>query len=195
MTNPTRARLLDAAARLFYERGVNVGVEELCRTAGVSKRSMYQLFDSKDEVVAASLEHSAPSIEGFVLPPEDGGSPRDRILYVFERLEELSARPDFRGCPFVATAVEVKSAQHPASQVARRHKDALTAHFQREAQRAGAPDPVLLARQLTIVYDGSSARAVVQGEELGGLAVATARTLLDSAGMKGTRAHSRRTLA
>ena len=95
----------------------------------------------------------------------------------------------------MATAVEVKSSAHPASQVARRHKDALTAHFQREAERAGAPDPVLLARQLTIVYDGSSARAVVQGEKLDGLALATARTLLDCAGMKGTSARRRRELA
>lgn len=183
MTNPTRTRLLDAAARLFYERGVNVGVEELCRTAGVSKRSMYQLFDSKDEVVAASLEHSAPTYRALMLPADDGGSPRSRILYVFERLEELAAQPHFQGCPFVATAVEVKSPEHPASLVARRHKDALTTFFRKEAERGGAPDPALLARQLTVVYDGSSARAVVQRRELDGLAVATARTLLDCAGM------------
>ena len=56
----TRDRLLGAAARLFYQQGVHVGVEELCRTAGVSKRSMYQLFGGKDQVIAASLERGAP---------------------------------------------------------------------------------------------------------------------------------------
>src|SRR5919109_3168182 len=101
MTNPTpappaaaastRDRLLDAAAELFYREGVGVGVEALCRAAGVSKRSMYQLFDSKDEVVAASLERSAPAYQAFLVPPaDDGRPPRARILHVFERLEDAA---------------------------------------------------------------------------------------------------------
>ncbi|MEV0150309.1 MULTISPECIES: TetR/AcrR family transcriptional regulator [unclassified Nonomuraea] len=180
----TRDRLLDAAAELFYREGVGVGIEALCRTAGVSKRSMYQLFASKDEVVAASLERAAPAYEAYLLPPAgDGRPPRARIMHVFERLEEAAAAPDFRGCPLVAAAVEVKSPEHPASVVARRGKDALTAFFQQEAERGGAENPALLARQLTIVFDGSSARAVVQACGLDGLAVATASVLLDAAGL------------
>lgn len=180
----TRDRLLDAAAELFYREGVGVGVEALCRTAGVSKRSMYQLFDSKDEVMAASLERSALAYQALLQSSAaDGRSPRERILHVFERLEELAAAPDFRGCPFVAAAVEVKSPEHPASLVARRSKDALTTFFQQEAERGGAEDPALLARQLTVVFDGSSARAVVQAQGLDGLAVATAGALLDGAGV------------
>ncbi|MEV0385055.1 TetR/AcrR family transcriptional regulator [Nonomuraea sp. NPDC050643] len=182
----TRDRLLDAAAELFYREGVGVGVEALCRTAGVSKRSMYQLFDSKDEVLAASLERSALAYQAFLWPPSDDGdlSPRARILRVFEWLEESAAAPDYRGCPFVAAAVEVKSPEHPASLVARRSKDALTAYFEQEAERGGAKDPALLARQLTVVFDGSSARAVVQAQGLDGLAVTTAGALLDSAGVR-----------
>lgn len=71
--SPTRDRLLDAAAELFYREGVGVGVEALCRVAGVSKRSMYQLFDSKDGVLAASLERSAPAYLAFLLPPTTTG--------------------------------------------------------------------------------------------------------------------------
>ncbi|MER5378998.1 TetR/AcrR family transcriptional regulator [Streptomyces sp. NPDC002688] len=181
----TRDRLLDAAAELFYREGVGVGVEALCRVAGVSKRSMYQLFDSKDEVLAASLERSAPAYQAFLLPAEDDRPPRARVLHVFERLEELAARPDFRGCPFVSVTAELKAPDHPASLVARRCKDALTAFFRAEAERGGAADPALLARQLTVAFDGSSVRAVMQGVGLDGLAVATAATLLDSAGLNG----------
>jgi hypothetical protein len=83
----------------------------------------------------------------------------------------------------VATAVELKDPEHPASLVARRSKDALTAFFQDEAERVGAPDPATLAQQLTIVFDGASARAVVQARALAGLAVATANALLDAAGV------------
>lgn len=179
----SRERLLDAAAALFYAEGVNVGVEALCKQAGVSKRSMYQLFASKDEVVAASLDRIGPRVLAALLPAGDDGTPRQRILHVFGRLEELASSPQYRGCPFVAVAVEVKSAQHPGAVVARRHKDALTAFFEREAARAGVADPALLARQLTIVYDGAGARAVAQGAPLAGEAVATAELLLDAAGV------------
>jgi AcrR family transcriptional regulator len=181
----TRDRLLDAAAELFYREGVGVGVEALCRLAGVSKRSMYQLFDSKDGVLAASLERSAPAHQAFLLPAADDRPPRARVLHVFERLEELAARPDFHGCPFVAAATELKEPDHPASRVARRCKDALTAFFREEAERGGVADPELLARQLTVAFDGSGIRAVMQGEGLDGLAVATAATLLDGAGLNG----------
>ena len=180
-TAPPRERLLDAAAALFYREGVNVGVEALCRAAGVSKRSMYQLFTSKDDVLAASLERAAPSYQNLTIPTPDDRPPRARILHVFERLESLSGSPAYQGCPFVATAVELKDPEHPASVVARRFKDALTHFFRAEARRAGARDPELLARQLTVVFDGSSARAVLQAEPLDGLAVATATALLDSA--------------
>jgi AcrR family transcriptional regulator len=189
MTHPTapatatRDRLLDAAAELFYREGVHVGVDALCRAAGVSKRSMYQLFDSKDAVVAASLDRRGPGHSAALLPSaDDEREPRERILHVFRRLEELAEAQDFRGCPFVATAVELKSPDHPAAEVARRYKQGLTAFFRAEAERAGAPDPALLARQLTVAFDGSSAWAVVQAQPLDGLAVATAEALLAAAG-------------
>ncbi|HEU5357340.1 MAG TPA: TetR/AcrR family transcriptional regulator [Actinocrinis sp.] len=180
----TRERLLDAAAQLFYSDGVGVGVEALCRAAGVSKRSMYQLFDSKDEVMAASLERMAPVYWAALAPPdEEQRSPRARILHVFERQEELATSPDYRGCPFVAAAVEVKRPDHPASLAARKHKDALTGFFQQEAERAAVAQPERLAQQLTMVFDGASARAVVQASALQGLSVATASALLDQAGV------------
>lgn len=183
-TTSTRERLLDAAAELFYREGVGIGVEALCREAGVSKRSMYQLFDSKDAVLAASLQRRAPAYQTLLIPPKDDPRPpRARILHVFERLEEGSTAPGFRGCPFLAVEVELKNPEHPASRVARQVKQALTDFFRTEAERGGATDPGLLARQLTLVFDGAGARAGVGAETLDGLAVATAAALLDVAGL------------
>ncbi|WP_377270974.1 TetR/AcrR family transcriptional regulator [Peterkaempfera sp. SMS 1(5)a] len=180
----SRERLLDAAADLFYRDGVSIGVEALCRAAGVSKRSMYQLFGSKDDVVAASLDRRAPVYEAMLLPDrDDTRSPRERILHVFEQLEAAAASPEYRGCPYVATAMEVKDPAHPASRAARRHKDVLTSFFRLEAAHGGASDPETLARQLTVVFDGSGARAVVQAQPLDGLAVTTAAALLDAGGV------------
>lgn len=179
----SRERLLEAAATLAYTDGVGIGVEALCKAAGVSKRSMYQLFASKDELLAASLERRAAGYAALLLPPDGSGSPRARILYVFEHLREQSTDPGFRGCPYLAVQVELKDPEHPASRVARGVKEGLTEFFRKEAVRGGAAHPDLLARQLTLVFDGASARAGVGAETLSGLVTETVTALLDAGGL------------
>ncbi|EST35671.1 TetR/AcrR family transcriptional regulator [Streptomyces roseochromogenus] len=181
-----RDRLLDAAARLSYRDGVCVGIEALCREAGVSKRSMYQFFESKDAMLAASLERRIPRYDAQLAHPDpEAATPRERILYVFERLEQASVAADYHGCPYLAVLVELKDPRHPASVVARAVKDRLAERFRADAERGGARDPELLARQLVLVFDGASARAGAKVEHLGdGLATATVTALLDAAGMR-----------
>ncbi|WP_151475307.1 TetR/AcrR family transcriptional regulator [Streptomyces albicerus] len=180
----TRERLLEAAATLTYRDGVGIGVEALCKAAGVSKRSLYQLFESKDELLAASLGERASAFAAGLLPAaDDGRSPRERILHVFERVELQAAAPEFQGCRYLAVQVELKDQSHPASQVAHRVKENLTAFFRAEAERGGASHPDLLARQLSLVFDGASARAGIGADKLTGLVTPTVTTLLDAAGM------------
>ncbi|MGW1674920.1 TetR/AcrR family transcriptional regulator [Streptomyces sp. NPDC002324] len=181
----TRERLLEAAATLTYREGVGIGVEALCKAAGVSKRSMYQLFESKDQLLAASLEQRATAFAAGLLPAADENrSPRERILYVFDQLEEQAGTPDFRGCRYLAAQIELKDQSHPASQVAHQVKESLSAFFRAEAERGGASHPGLLARQLSLVFDGASARAGIGADKLTGLATPTVTTLLDVAGMR-----------
>jgi AcrR family transcriptional regulator len=179
-----RERLLEAAATLTYRDGVGIGIEALCKAAGVSKRSMYQLFASKDELLAASLEQRASAFVAALLPEaDDGRSPRERILHVFRQVERQADAPEFRGCQYLAVQIELKDQSHPASQVAHRIKGNLTAFFRAEAEPGGASDPDLLARQLSLVFDGASARAGIGADTLTGLIAPTVVTLLDVAGM------------
>ncbi|MGW2716081.1 TetR/AcrR family transcriptional regulator [Streptomyces sp. NPDC001492] len=180
-----RERLLEAAAALTYREGVAVGVDALCKAAGVSKRSMYQLFESKDELLAASLEQRASAYAATLLPaPDDDRPPRARILHVFERVESEADAPEFRGCRYLAVQIELKDQSHPASRVAHRVKESLTGFFRAEAEQGGASDPDLLARQLSLVFDGASARAGIGADRLPGLVAPTVTTLLDAAGMR-----------
>ena len=182
--NP-RDRLLEAAAALAYRDGVGIGVEALCKAAGVSKRSMYQMFTSKDELLAASLERSAAASGGGLVPPADSPlPPRARILYVFERLQEQALLPAYKGCPYLAMQVELKDSEHPASVVGRRVKHDLEMFFRREAEQGGAADPEFLGRQLILVFDGASARAGIRADDVQGLATVMVGTLLDAAGVR-----------
>ncbi|MFD9038821.1 TetR/AcrR family transcriptional regulator [Streptomyces bottropensis] len=180
-----RERLLEAAATLTYRDGVGIGVEALCKAAGVSKRSMYQLFASKDELLAASLERRTAAYVAALLPAaDDDRSPRERILHVFAQVESQSGGPEFYGCPYLDAQIELKDRNHPASRVARQVKENLTAFFRGEAERGGASDPGLLARQLSLVFDGASARAGIGADTLTGLVAPTVITLLDAAGAR-----------
>ena len=181
----TRERLLEAAATLTYRDGVGIGVEALCKAAGVSKRSLYQLFESKDELLAASLKERASAFVARLLPAaDDGRSPRERILHVFEQVESQAGAPEFRGCRYLAVQIELKDQTHPASRVAHQVKANLTAFFRSEAEQGGASDPDLLARQLSLVFDGASARAGIRADNLTGLIVPTVTTLLDVGDMR-----------
>ncbi|MET7992015.1 TetR/AcrR family transcriptional regulator [Amycolatopsis sp. NPDC005232] len=180
-----RERLLRAAIELFYRDGVAVGANALCRQAGISKKSMYELFDSKDALLEAALQRRIDDDAAFLLPPTGfSSSPRARLLHVFGQLEAFAKSPDYRGCAYLATQLELKDPAHPASVAAARlKKEHLEAFFRAEAERGNATDADFLTRQLAVLYDGAGSRAGVGADDLRGLAVATARTLLDAAGV------------
>jgi AcrR family transcriptional regulator len=180
-----RERLIQAATELFYLEGIaTTGVQKLCQAAGVSKRSMYELFETKDELLAEVLTLSAPANFALFLPDEAiDETPRRRILHVFEQLEKLAAAAQYFGCPFVNTSIELKDPTHPASVVARQGKQQLTDHFAEQARLGGAADPDTLAIQLTLLFDGLSARVMMFPGDLDGVGVRTAVVLLDASGL------------
>lgn len=165
-----RERLLEATVSLTCRDGTRIGVEVLCRAAGVSKRSLCKLFDSKDELLAASLERSSFAHVAALLPAvDDERSPRGRIRHVLEQVELQAGAPEFQGCPYLGVQIELKDQSHPASRVAHRVKEDLTGFFRAEAAKGGVGDPDLLARQLSLVFDGASAHAGIRADDLAGL--------------------------
>ena len=80
--------------------------------------------------------------------------------------------------------VETGAYEVLADDISRQVKANLTAFFRAEAEQGGAGDPDLLARQLSLVFDGASARAGIQADNLSGLVAPTVTTLLDAAGVR-----------
>ncbi|MFI6007340.1 hypothetical protein ACIBAG_00685 [Streptomyces sp. NPDC051243] len=61
------------------------------------------LFAGTGEALAANLERRLPADEAVPAPGAQGaGTPRERIVHVFERLEKVSAEPAYQGCPYLA---------------------------------------------------------------------------------------------
>ncbi|MBU2667532.1 TetR/AcrR family transcriptional regulator [Actinoplanes bogorensis] len=155
-----RDRLLAAADELFYAEGVHtVGIDRVIERAGVAKASLYSTFGSKDELVRAYLEGRHELRRTRLLAGlERYDDPRDRLLGVFEVLGELAGTPGFRGCAFYNASAE-SPAGGPVEEVANANRAWTKGLFYELALDAGAKDPVTLADQLVVLYDGASAGA------------------------------------
>ena len=168
---------------MFRARGINAtGVAELAAAARVSKRTLYQHFPSKDEVVLAYLR-------AFELDPGLGAegpltrtdlAVRARLLELFVALAE-QPRP-FRGCPFVAAATEFPNPAHPAHRFAAAHKARFTDQLAELARESGAHSAEAVGRRLALLYDGAVAQmAVLDSPEPAADAFAVAAALLEAA--------------
>src|ERR1700753_578607 len=168
-----RERILSASQQLFRDQGINcTGMDQLCAAAQVSKRTAYQHFTSKDELVAEYLRRFDPDVTGGVFDRTDL-TPRERLLATFEVLAPL--------CPFIAAAVEIRDPQHPARQFARDYRKASAARLPETAREAGAADPEQLGEQLALLLDGASARSRVLNTDTFRTAAAIAAVLIDNA--------------
>lgn len=148
---------------LFRTRGITAtGVAELAAAAHVSKRTLYQHFAGKDDLVVAWLAglDQAPATREAVLGRADL-SPRARLLELFGD-GDGDPHP-LRGDPFVNAAVEVPDTDHPVHRLAAEHKRGFVAQLTGLARAAGARNPEVVARRLALLYDGACAHAVVHG--------------------------------
>jgi AcrR family transcriptional regulator len=178
-----RERLLAAANELFYAEGVHtVGIDRVIEHAGVAKGSLYNTFGSKDELIHAYLKGRHDAIAGRITRAlESYDTPRERLLGVFEAQGQSLADSGYRGCAFARASAE----SQPGDRVEQAYSDYrgwVRSLLTRLAEEAGAPDPVALARQLHLLYDGTGVAARMDHDPAASTAArAAAATLLDAA--------------
>jgi AcrR family transcriptional regulator len=158
-------RILAAAETLFAQRGINAtSMNDLYIEARVSKRTLYQHFAGKDELVAAYLdaaERDTSSGPLAVLTRTDL-APRARLLELFTALAG-QPRP-VRSDPFVSAAVEFPDPSHPAHRAAAEHGRQLQQRLTDLARAAGARDPEQVGRRLALLYNGAAIRTFVDDD-------------------------------
>jgi AcrR family transcriptional regulator len=175
---PTHAaRILAAADKLFYEQGIRaVGVDAVAAEAGVSKRTLYNYYATKDDLIAAYLTARFKQV-----PPSDAPA-REQILAYFDRLERLFAEGGFRGCPYINAVTELADRKHAATSIAVRFKEERFAWYRSLLERMGVQDPDTVATQLQMLVEGALITAQVRDDpKVARAARAAAEVLLDAA--------------
>jgi len=152
-----RERILSASQQLFRDQGINrTGIDQICAVAEVSKHTLYQHFAGKDELIAECLRRFDPDVLPGVFESAHL-TPRERLLAAFDVHSPL--------CPFIAAAVEIPDADHPARVHARDYKT----------------NPEQLGEQLALLLDGASARSRVLNTDTLATAATIAVVLVDNA--------------
>ena len=162
---PARERVLAAAAELFYRDGVRAtGIDSVIARAGVAKQSFYNHFPSKDDLVVAWLRATSDAWLAWLRAGlSRRRAPRERLLAVFDLLDEWMGQPGFRGCPFLNSAHELADLAHPARAEVRRHKAAVRAVLVELAGPVAGADAAGLADELALLLEGAIVAAVVRG--------------------------------
>jgi AcrR family transcriptional regulator len=161
----TRGRLLQAADRLFYSQGIRaVGVDAVAQAAGLTKRTLYYHFASKDDLIAAYLDaRDLPTLERYRSLGADTAAPAtERIRRIFELVEKNAKDPGWRGCSFVRAATEFAGlAGHPARVGAARHKKRFETWLRDLLAGEGIADATTLARQIIMLFDGAVTQILI----------------------------------
>lgn len=172
-------RILETADRLFYQQGIRAtGVDTVAAEVGISKRTLYNHFPSKDALIAAYLKRRAVPLPASEKPP------LDQILGTFDRLERGFGRADFRGCPFVNAVTELGNDDKEARAIALAFKEDRRLWFKARLTELGVADADSLATQLAILVDGAIATNLVRNDpSMARAAKAAARALLKGVGI------------
>jgi AcrR family transcriptional regulator len=154
-----RDRILDAACKLFYSRGIRaVSVDEIAEAAQTNKMTLYRHFKSKDALVGEYLRAlNAHAIAGFEESMRGcSGDAYAQLRAFIARIgSELCNSDTVRGCPMANAAVEFPEKDHPARAVIEEAKNQQRDRLVKLCREAGYLEPERLAEQLFLLFEGA----------------------------------------
>lgn len=158
-------RLLSCTEQLIYRDGIcATGMDAIVKASGVSRKTIYKHFGTKDRLVAEALKRrDLRWMAWFEASLESFEGSRAQLLGAFDVLADWFRSADFHGCAFINTAGEVSGPDNPVRQVARVHKEKLHHCLAQRCIDIGAEQPQQLAGQLLLLIDGAITSALVSG--------------------------------
>ncbi|MFF3703538.1 MULTISPECIES: TetR/AcrR family transcriptional regulator [Pseudomonas] len=165
-TPPTVAaeRLLESARRLFCREGIHAtGVSRLLSDAKVARRTLYETYGSKENLLRAVFDREAAMWFGWFdqALPQRTDDPEQRLIFLFDLLEEWFASGRFFGCLFTNAVAEHDKSSSWVRDLAQAHFDRVHDRIEQLAAACGLPEPAWVAQQISLLIDGAIATAMV----------------------------------
>jgi len=153
-----RERILATASELFYREGIRaIGVDTVVERSGVSKTSLYRLFESKDALIAAFAAERDRSFWAWWdhIEEQHADDPHVLLEALLSGIAERIGHSTYRGCPFLNLATEFPDDSHPGRVVARSNKEELRARLAAILGKVGVGDPDRTASQIALIINGA----------------------------------------
>ncbi len=161
----TKARILEAATKLFYANGIRaIGVDAIAAEAGVTKRTLYKHFESKDALIAAYLEGQHEPVLAALIKSvtRTKGDLVAQIEGLFMAIARQATNRNWHGCPFARAVSELRQSDGDViCRIAGGHKQAFERWLEDHLAAGEVQDPELLARQIIVLLDGSIIQVLI----------------------------------
>ena len=160
-----RERILATASELFYQEGIRaIGVDTIVERSGVSKTSLYRLFDSKDALIAAFAAEKDRSFWAWWTQIEEqhADDPRALLDALLSEIARRIGQSAYRGCPFLNLATEFPEQDHPGRITVQANKAELQARLAAIVARLGTPDPDRVAAQIALLINGALVTGLIR---------------------------------
>ena len=153
-----------SAYAIFYEHGFHAtGVERLLAGNGISKRTLYKHFRSKEDLIVATIAYYQDSL--FQSLPGElrrlASTPRGQLLALFDLRREAFERGDFSGCFAINAKVEFHGKHDGVESACLRYSRDLELLVAALCKEAGCRNPRRVARQLSLLYEGTIIHAQI----------------------------------
>jgi AcrR family transcriptional regulator len=159
-----RERILATANELFYREGVRaIGVDTVVERSGVSKTSLYRVFESKNALIAAfaAERNRASWVWWDRIEEQHADDPRALLEALLSEIARRIGGPAYRGCPFLNLATEFPDENHPGWVAARANKEEMRARLATIVAKLGVGDPNRVASQIALIINGAYATGLV----------------------------------
>jgi AcrR family transcriptional regulator len=153
-----RERILATASELFYREGIrSIGVDTVVERSGVSKTSLYRLFESKDALITAFAAEQDRLFWVWWdrVEAQHADDPRALLYALLSGIAKRIRHPAYRGCPFLNLATEFPDDDHPGRVVARGNKEEMRARLAAILGKLGVGDPDRTASQIALIINGA----------------------------------------
>lgn len=161
-----RARLLEAASRLFYEEGIHsVGIDRIIAEAGVTRATMYKQFAGKENLVLAYLHGEDAYLRGLLdQATASTDEPNALIDLTIDGIASDVTRRHTRGCPFINAAAEYPDADGPVRLLIAEHREWFRSSLESLAEAADLSSPAEVAASLVLLRDAALVGGYLDGD-------------------------------
>ena len=180
-----REQLIQAALELFGKHGIHAtGIDTIVERSGVTKKTLYSHFRSKEELVLAVLrQYDGMARNEFMRRVGSGGkTPKARLLAIFDFAECWFQQSNFYGCLFINTIGEYSDNDTPIRQVCKDYKKLVKDYILSLCEQVGTSYPKELAEELALLLEGATVTAQVsQNPKTAKIAKRAAKALIEKA--------------